>query len=45
MVDYILLGDEVTDGLFKWIAMAFDSSSGYTTFAAAAYSADGDVLD
>lgn len=43
--DYVLLGDDVKDGLFAWISMGIDTSASYDAAVAAAYGADGGVLE
>lgn len=43
VVDYVLLGDTVSDGLFMWISIGVDSSANYTYSAASNYGAEGGV--
>lgn len=43
--DYVLLGDDVSDGLFAWITMGIDPTAAYAASAAAYYGEDGGVLE
>ncbi|KAF2635854.1 aromatic compound dioxygenase [Massarina eburnea CBS 473.64] len=43
IMEYVLLGDDVTDGIFAWIAFGMDTSSNYTISPAAYLYADGGV--
>lgn len=43
--DYVLLGDDVSDGLFAWVSIGVDTSEEYATSAAAAYGEDGGVVE
>jgi hypothetical protein len=45
MVEYSLLGDDVSAGVFGWVAFGIDLSSEYTVSAAASLYADGGVAD
>lgn len=45
VMDWVMLGDEVSDGLFMWITMGIDSTASYSASAAAAYGADGGVVE
>lgn len=45
VMDYVLLGDSVSDGLFVWISMGIDPTASYTANVAAAYYAVGGVLE
>ncbi|RHZ54003.1 intradiol ring-cleavage dioxygenase [Aspergillus thermomutatus] len=42
-VEYVLLGDSVSDGIFAWISLAMDSSESSSVTPAAYYTADGGV--
>lgn len=44
VVDYVLLGDTVADGLFAWISIGIDTSASYTYSAASNYGADGGTI-
>ncbi|EKG10663.1 Intradiol ring-cleavage dioxygenase [Macrophomina phaseolina MS6] len=41
VVEYVLLGDSVADGIFSWISFGVDSTANYTVTPAAYYSANG----
>ncbi|KAL1642796.1 hypothetical protein SLS58_005301 [Diplodia intermedia] len=41
VVEYVLLGDSVADGIFSWITVGIDSTANYTVTPAAYYSAEG----
>ncbi|GME34282.1 Intradiol ring-cleavage dioxygenase [Neofusicoccum parvum] len=41
VAEYVLLGDDVTDGIFSWIAVGIDPTANYTVTPAAYYSANG----
>lgn len=43
LFNYVLLGDDVTDGLFSWITIGVDSTANYNTSYAAALTAEGGV--
>lgn len=43
VIDYVLLGDTVSDGIFAWISFGIDTSANYTYSAASNYGADGGV--
>lgn len=43
--DYVLLGDDVSDGIFAWVSIGVDTSAAYTASTAAAYGEDGGVLE
>lgn len=40
-VEYVFLGDDVSDGIFAWISVVIDTSEDIVTTPAAAYTADG----
>ncbi|KAG7443503.1 extracellular dioxygenase-like protein [Guyanagaster necrorhizus] len=44
VLEYVYLGDDVSDGLLAWGSMAIDLSSSYTTSAAATLTEDGGVM-
>lgn len=41
VAEYVLLGDDVTDGIFSWIAVGINPTTNYTITSAAYYSANG----
>jgi hypothetical protein len=41
VVEYVYLGDDVSDGLFGWIAFAIDTSQDISVSPAASYASDG----
>lgn len=43
VVNYVLLGETVADGIFAWISIGVDSTAAYTGTAAATLTADGGV--
>lgn len=43
VIDYVLLGDTVADGMFMWITMGIDTSNSFTYSAASNYGTDGGV--
>ena len=43
IVNYVLLGDTVADGIFAWISIGVDATASYTGQAAATLTADGGV--
>ena len=43
VVNYVLLGETVADGIFAWISIGVDATSSYTGQAAATLTADGGV--
>ncbi|KAK0481201.1 aromatic compound dioxygenase [Armillaria luteobubalina] len=45
VLEYVYLGDDVSDGLLAWGSMAIDLSSSYTVSAAATLTEDGGVMD
>ncbi|KAJ7480633.1 aromatic compound dioxygenase [Mycena latifolia] len=45
MLEYVLLGDTISDGLMMWGAMGIDTSANYTTTAAATLTEDGGVAN
>ncbi|KAL2833525.1 putative dioxygenase [Aspergillus pseudoustus] len=44
-VEYVLLGDTVSDGIFGWISLAIDPSEDYEVNTAAYYTEDGGVTN
>lgn len=44
-VEYVLLGDSVSEGVFGWIALGIDTSASYQVSAAAKIGADGGVQE
>lgn len=45
VVEYVLLGDDVSEGIFAWIAFGMDSSSAYNITAAAYWTENGGVVN
>ena len=45
VVEYVLLGDDVSEGIFAWIAFGMDSSSAYNVSAAAYWTENGGVVN
>jgi hypothetical protein len=45
VVEYVLLGDDVSEGIFAWIAFGMDSSSAYNISAAAYWTENGGVVN
>ncbi|EMD87307.1 hypothetical protein COCC4DRAFT_134246 [Bipolaris maydis ATCC 48331] len=43
MVEYVLLGDNVSDGIFGWIAFGIDTTSSYNVTPAVYYTSEGGV--
>ena len=43
VVEYVLLGDDVSEGVFAWIAFGMDSGAAYNITAAAYWTEDGGV--
>ena len=43
--DYVLLGNDLSDGIFAWVSIGVDSDASYSYSAAAAYGEDGGVLE
>ncbi|USP75043.1 hypothetical protein yc1106_02317 [Curvularia clavata] len=43
VVEYVLLGDNVSDGIFGWIAFGMDTTSSYDVSPAVYYTSDGGV--
>ena len=43
MVEYVLLGDNVSDGIFAWIAFGMDTTSSYDVSPAVYYTSEGGV--
>lgn len=45
VVEYVLLGDDVSEGIFAWIAFGMDSTSAYNISAAAYWTENGGVVN
>jgi protocatechuate 3,4-dioxygenase beta subunit len=45
VVEYVLLGDSIADGIFAWISMGIDSSASSTVEPAVRYGASGGVVN
>lgn len=45
IVEYVLLGDTVADGIFAWITVGIDSTANYTVSPAATYGENGGVAN
>ncbi len=45
VLEYVLLGDKIEDGVFAWTSIAVDVDAKYNTSAAAAYTKDGGVAN
>lgn len=44
-VEYVLLGDSISDGIFAWITVGVNATADHTVSAAASYGADGGVAN
>lgn len=45
MIEYVLLGDDISEGVFGWLAFGIDASASYNVTPAAYLSADGGVTN
>lgn len=45
MVEYVLLGDNVSDGIFGWIAFGMDTTASYDVSPAVYYTSEGGVTN
>lgn len=45
VVEYVLLGDDISEGIFAWIAFGMDSSAAYNISAAAYWTENGGVVN
>lgn len=45
MVEYVLLGESIEDGIFAWASVGIDTSAAYTISAAATLTEDGGVAN
>lgn len=45
VVEYVMLGDSLSDGIFAWIAFGMDSTASYNVSAAASYGVGGGVAN
>ncbi|THU92408.1 aromatic compound dioxygenase, partial [Dendrothele bispora CBS 962.96] len=44
-VEYVYLGDDISDGIFSWIALGIDTTSSYQISAASTLTEDGGVAN
>ena len=45
VVEYVLLGDDISEGIFAWISFGMDATAAYNISAAAYWTANGGVVN
>lgn len=45
VIEYVVLGDDISDGVFGWIALGMDSGAAYNISAAARWTENGGVAE